>query len=128
MLSYYCGAHEDVLRGPPHVAIRMLVAPVLVASTVCCSGRALRCSRSTRHTGRSSGCTRRALSSGLAPFGLDLLTRVPVLLHALRRSAAVRVVATTLSVVAGAGLAVLTLPAADHLQDNVTLHAVVDGD
>jgi len=25
--------HESVLRGPPHIAIRMLVAPVLVAST-----------------------------------------------------------------------------------------------
>ncbi|HKC22506.1 MAG TPA: hypothetical protein VKB64_08350 [Gaiellaceae bacterium] len=33
MVSYYRGAHEDVLRGPPHVATRMLVAPVLVAST-----------------------------------------------------------------------------------------------
>ncbi|HKC22548.1 MAG TPA: hypothetical protein VKB64_08565 [Gaiellaceae bacterium] len=51
-----------------------------------------------------------------------------LLLHARRRPAAVRVVATTLSVVAGAGLAVLTLPAADHLQDNVTLHAGFDGD
>jgi hypothetical protein len=34
MVSYYRGTQEYVLRGPPHVAIRMLVAPVLVASTV----------------------------------------------------------------------------------------------
>jgi hypothetical protein len=33
-----------------------------------------------------------------------------------------------LSVVAGVGLAVLTLPAADHLQDNVTVHAGFDSD
>jgi hypothetical protein len=52
---------------------------------------------------------------------------VPALVQAARRKpAAVRVVAATLSVVAGVGLAVLTLPAADHLQDNVSIHFGVD--
>jgi len=40
---------------------------------------------------------------------------------------AVRVVAATLSVVAGVGLAVLTLPAADHLHDTVEGQIGVDG-
>lgn len=34
MVSYYRRADEYVLRGPPHVVLRVLVAPVLVASTV----------------------------------------------------------------------------------------------
>jgi len=34
MTHYYRRAEEYVRRGPPHVVLRMLVAPVLVASTV----------------------------------------------------------------------------------------------
>ena len=33
MVRYYTGSEEYVLRGPPHLAIRLVVAPVLVAST-----------------------------------------------------------------------------------------------
>src|SRR6188508_585347 len=32
-LSYYRGGEEYVKRGPPHVVLRMLVAPVLMLST-----------------------------------------------------------------------------------------------
>jgi hypothetical protein len=34
MLRYYLRGEEYVRRGPPHVALRVLVAPVIVASTV----------------------------------------------------------------------------------------------
>jgi hypothetical protein len=34
MLRYYQRSEEYVLRGPPHIALRMLVAPVLVLSTL----------------------------------------------------------------------------------------------
>src|SRR5438309_7021300 len=34
MLRYYLRAEEYVRRGPPHVVLRMLVAPVVVASTI----------------------------------------------------------------------------------------------
>src|SRR6476661_4500240 len=34
MLRYYQRGEEYVLRGPPHIALRMLVAPVLVLSTL----------------------------------------------------------------------------------------------
>ena len=33
MVRYYRGAEEYVLRGPPHVVLRVLVAPLLVAAT-----------------------------------------------------------------------------------------------
>src|SRR4051812_32853848 len=38
MARYYFGAEEYVRRGPPHVALRVLVAPVVVVSTVCLLG------------------------------------------------------------------------------------------
>src|SRR5256714_14342262 len=34
MLRYYLRGEEYVLRGPPHTAVRVLVAPVTVVSTV----------------------------------------------------------------------------------------------
>ena len=34
MLRYYLGADEYVRRGPPHVFLRTIVAPVVVASTI----------------------------------------------------------------------------------------------
>jgi len=34
MLRYYLGADEYVRRGPPHLLLRAIVAPVLVASTI----------------------------------------------------------------------------------------------
>jgi hypothetical protein len=128
LVRYYRGAHEYVLRGPPHVAIRMLVAPVLVASTVVLFGTGVALLALDQTHGTVVGLHKASFVVWAGAFGLHLLTRVPVLLQALRRPAAVRLVAATLSVVAGVGLAVLTLPAADHLQDNVTVHAGFDSD
>src|SRR5258707_9332388 len=34
MVRYYLGREEYVRRGPPHVVLRALVAPVVVASTI----------------------------------------------------------------------------------------------
>lgn len=128
MVSYYRGTREYVLRGPPHVAIRMLVAPVLVASTLVLFGTGVALLALDQTQGTLVGLHKASFVVWAGAFGLHLLTRVPMLLRALRRPAAVRLVAATLSVAAGAALAVLTLPAADHLQDNVTVYAGFDAD
>jgi hypothetical protein len=64
MLSYYRGTEEYVERGPPHVAIRMLVAPVLAASTAVLFGTGIALLALDQTQGWSSGCTRRASSFG----------------------------------------------------------------
>jgi hypothetical protein len=64
-------------------------------------------------------------------FGLHLLTRTPALWHGLRRTASgrsLRIVAATVSVLAGIGLATATLPAIDHLQDGVSAPVSFDAD
>jgi hypothetical protein len=128
MVSYYRGSEEYVLRGPPHVAIRTVVAPVLVASTLVLFGTGIALLVLDQTHGTVVGLHKASFVVWAAAFGLHLLTRVPALVNALRRwPGAVRVVAATVSVVAGVGLAVLTLPAADQLQDNVTVYAGFDG-
>ena len=127
MLSYYRGAQEYVLRGPPHVAIRMLVAPVLVASTVVLFGTGVALLALDQTQGTLVGLHKASFVVWAGAFGLHLLTRVPALVGAVRsRPATVRVAAATLSVVAGVAVAMSTLPAADHLQDNVSGHFGVD--
>jgi hypothetical protein len=129
MVSYYRGTQEYVLRGPPPVAIRMLIAPVLVASTVVLFGTGIALLALDQTQGTVVGLHKASFVVWAGAFGLHLLTRVPALVRAVRvRPAAVRVFAATVSVVAGAGLAVLTLPAADHLQDSVTVYAGFDAD
>ena len=127
MLSYYRGTQEYVLRGPPHIGIRLLVAPALVASTLVLFGTGVALLALDQTHGTLVGLHKASFVVWAGAFGLHLLTRVPALLRALRRPAAARVVAATLALVAGVGLAVLTLPAADQLQDNVTVYAGFDG-
>jgi hypothetical protein len=128
MTSYYRGTQEYVLRGPPHIAIRLLVAPALVASTVVLFGTGVALLALDQTHGTLVGLHKASFVVWAGAFGLHLLTRVPALVQAVRvRPGAARLVAATLSVAAGVGLAVLTLPAADHLQDNVTVYAGFDG-
>ena len=127
MLSYYRGTQEYVLRGPPHVAVRLLVAPALVASTVVLFGTGVALLVLDQTHGTLVGLHKASFVVWAGAFGLHVLTRVPALVRGVRvRPAAVRVAVATLSVFAGVALAVLTLPAADHLQDNVTVYAGFD--
>ena len=129
MLHYYAGREEYVLRGPPQVAIRLLVAPVLVASTVLlfATGVALLALDETH--GTLVGLHKATFLVWAGALGLHLLTRVGLLWRALRRrgpALTLRLAAAMLSVAAGAVLATATLPAIDHLQDNVARHVGFD--
>ncbi|HEY3463461.1 MAG TPA: hypothetical protein VGK62_08465 [Gaiellaceae bacterium] len=65
MASYYLGREEYVRRGPPAFQLRMIVAPVVIASTLALFGTGiyLLAVHEVQGTPRS-GCTRRASSSG----------------------------------------------------------------
>jgi hypothetical protein len=129
MVRYYAGSEEYVLRGPPQLAIRLVVAPVLVASTVVLFGTGVALLALDQTQGTLVGLHKASFVVWAGAFGLHVLTRVPVLWRALRQRVpgiSLRLVAASLSLVAGLAVATLTLPAMDHLQDNVSGHVGFD--
>jgi len=116
-------------RGPPPLVLRALVAPVIVLSTlvVFATGVALLALGQTH--GTIVGLHKASFIVWLPATGLHVLTRLQRLLPALRRrlsGTASRVALTGAAVLAGMALAVLTLPAADHLQDQLSAFVGID--
>jgi hypothetical protein len=131
MLSYYRGSEEYVRRGPPHVVLRMLVAPLLVASTIVLLGTGVALLVLNQTEGTLVGLHKASFVVWAGAFGLHVLTRTAALWQALGSrlpGRSLRVVAATVSVIAGVGLATATLPAIDHLQDGVSAPVGFDGD
>jgi hypothetical protein len=129
MLRYYLGAEEYVMRGPPHLVLRAVVAPVLVASTVVlfASGIAL-LGLDERH-GTIVGLHKASFVVWFGAMSLHVLTRTPGLVRSLGRrrpGLALRVGLASASLLAGAVLAAATLPAAERLQDGVSAYVGVD--
>jgi hypothetical protein len=129
MLRYYLRGEEYVRRGPPHVASRVLVAPVIVASTVVLLATSVALLALDRTHGAIVGLHKASFLVWLGAASLHVLTRVVNLPSILRRrlpGRAHRLGLVGASVVAGLLLATLTLPAADHLQDNLSGSVGVD--
>ena len=129
MLRYYLRGEEYVLRGPPHTAVRVLVAPVTVVSTVAllATGIALLAIHQTH--GAVVGLHKASFVVWLGAMSVHVLTRMFRLLPALRQrfaGTALRLALVGASLVAGLALGGLTLPAADHLQDDVSGSVGVD--
>jgi hypothetical protein len=128
MLRYYLRAEEYVRRGPPHVVLRVLVAPVVVASTIVVFATGVALLALDRTQGTLVGLHKASFVVWLGAMSLHVLTRVPTLLRALRRPGlAARVVVAGTVVAAGLVVAMLTLPAADRLQDATSVHIGFDG-
>ena len=129
MLRYYLRAEEYVRRGPPHVVLRMLVAPVVVASTVVVFATGVALLALDRTQGPIVGLHKASFVVWVVAVGLHVLTRAPTLLRALgRRVPGLALRASLVGSVLAAGLvlATLTLPAADHLQDATSAHVGID--
>lgn len=129
MLRYYLRGEEYVRLGPPHVALRLIVAPVIVVSTIVllATGVALLALDETQ--GAIVGLHKASFVVWLGATSLHVLTRVVNLLPILRRSPAgmpLRLGLVGASPVAGLLLTTLTLPAADHLQDTLSGSVSVD--
>ena len=121
MARYYRGAEEYVLRGPPHIALRVVVAPVLVASTIVLFGTGVALLALNQTHGTLVGLHKASFVVWVGAFALHVLVRLPALVRALRRRLpAITATAAAASLVVGIGVATLTLPAVDRLQDNVT--------
>jgi hypothetical protein len=131
LLRYYRGSEEYVLRGPPHVLLRMIVAPVLVGSTILLFGTGIWLLAVDQTHGMLVGLHKASFLVWVGAFGLHVLSRLLPALRAVRQRVpglTSRVGLAGLSLVVGVMLATVTSPAVDHLQDNVSGHVGLDSD
>ena len=129
MLRYYRRGEEYVRRGPPHVALRVFVAPLTVLSTLVLFGTGVALLVVDQTHGTLVGLHKASFFVWLGATGVHVLAHVIELPSALRARApglAVRVGLVGTVVAAGALLATVTLPGADRLQDQTTAHIGLD--
>ena len=127
MLRYYLGADEYVRRGPPHLLLRAIVAPVLVASTIVLFGSGV--GLLGQREGALVGLHKASFLVWFGATTVHVLTRVLRLPRAIRLplpGLALRLCTVGASLVTGLALATVSLPAVDHLQDSVSAHIGVD--
>jgi len=123
MARYYLHGAEYVRRGPPQLVLRVVVAPIAVASTMVlfATGVALLAIDETH--GTLVGLHKASFVVWLGAMAVHVLTRLPQLLAALPRRApgvVLRYGLAAAALASGLVVAMLTLPAADRLQDNMT--------
>jgi hypothetical protein len=127
-LRYYRNGEEYVRRGPPHVALRAVIAPVLVLSTLVLftTGLALLVLGQTH--GTVVGLHKASFLVWFGATGIHVLAHAPKLPRLLRRipGASMRVALVASAVLVGAVLATATLPAADQLQDRASAPVGLD--
>jgi hypothetical protein len=129
MARYYLRGEEYVRRGPPHLLLRMLVAPVLLLSTVVVFGTGVALLALDQTHGTLVGLHKAGFVVWIGAFALHVLAhllRLPRLWRLPVPGAALRLGVVTLAVVAGVTLATETLPAADRLQDHAAAHVGFD--
>lgn len=128
MLRYYLRAEEYVRRGPPHAVLRMLVAPVVVASTVFLFGTGVALLALDQTRGQVAQLHKASFIVWVGAMSIHVLTRLTQLPAAWRRlpGRGLRIALVAGTLAAGLALAVAVLPAVDHLQDRITEHARFD--
>lgn len=129
MLRYYRRGEEYVRRGPPHVFLRVLVAPALLLSTLVLFSTGVALLVLGQTEGTVVGLHKASFIVWIGAAGLHVLAhalKLPDVLRAKIPGVALRVSLVTGAVLSGALLAVATLPAADQLQDQATGHVGFD--
>ncbi len=135
MTRYYRGSAEYVRRGPPAALIRLIVAPVLVLSTISLFATGI-AAAALGQRGLLLGLHKLSFIVWVGAMSIHVLTRalrLPRLLAAdwWRRDPSggrrARQLLLTGTLVAGLGAAFLTLPVVDHWQDRGTEVVGIDG-
>ena len=129
LTRYYLGGAEYVVRGPPHIVLRALVAPVVVASTILVFGSGVALLALDERHGTLVGLHKASFVVWFGAMSLHVLARAPRLFRALGERVpglALRIGLAGSAFLAGAVLATATLPAAERLQDGVSAYFGVD--
>lgn len=129
MLSYYLGRAEYVEAGPPNVALRVVIGPVIMASTVLLLATGVALLALNRTAGTLVLLHQASFVVWLGATGIHVLAHIAKLGRALtQRSPGVlgRGALVGATVLASGALAVATLPAADHLQDHMSAQVGFD--
>lgn len=130
MVRYYLSGEEYLLRGPPHIALRVLVGPAVVVSTVFLFGTGVALLAVDETHGTLVGLHKASFVVWLGATAIHVLAHLVELPRAarLRVPGLMRRLALVgASLAVGGVVAVGTLPAADRLQDHAT-HLVGLGD
>jgi hypothetical protein len=125
MLRYYRRGEDYVRRGPPHLALRLLVGPVLALSSILVLGTGVALLVVDETHGTLVGLHKASFIVWAGAFGIHVLAHivnVPRVMRARIPGVALRAALVAVTLIAGAGLAVATLPGADRLQDQATSH------
>lgn len=128
-LRYYRNGEDYVRRGPPHLALRAVVAPVIVVSTLVLFGTGVALLVLGQTHGTVVGLHKASFLVWVGATGLHVLAHISKLPHLLRAripGTSMRVALVASAVLAGAVLATATLPGADHLQDHASAHIGFD--
>jgi hypothetical protein len=129
MVRFYRQGEEYVERGPPHVVLRMLVAPVIIVSTVVLFATGVALLVLGQTSGTIVGLHKASFVVWVSATGLHVLAHVlklPQLLRARIPGVGLRIALVAGALLSGSVLATATLPAADQLQDNASSHIGLD--
>ena len=129
MARYYLRGEEYILRGPPHLMLRALIAPIVVVSTIVLFATGVLLVVEGQTEGSLVGLHKASFIVWLPATAIHVLARLPRLARALRGRFAgrgARLALVGASICAGFALATLTLPAVDQLQDEVSAYVGID--
>ena len=129
MARYYLGKEEYVLRGPPAFPLRVVVAPVVVASTLVLFGTGIYLLAVNETQGTAVGLHKASFAVWFVSTSVHVLARLVRMLEALRArypGAPLRVGVVAVTIVAGGAVATMTLPGAEHLQDRMSAQVGFD--
>jgi hypothetical protein len=129
MFRYYLRGEDFVLRGPPHLVSRALVAPAVVLSTLVLFGTGIALLALHERHGTLVGLHKASFIVWFAATGIHVLAHAPRLLRSMIQKvpgARTRLAVVSVAALAGVVLATATLPAADRLQDRASAVAGVD--
>lgn len=129
MARYYLGKEEYVRRGPPAFPLRVVVAPVVVASTLVLFGTGIYLLAVNETQGTAVGLHKASFVVWFVATSIHVLARLVRMSDALRaryRGLGLRLGLVAVTLVAATAVAATTLPGAEHLQDRMSSQVGVD--
>jgi hypothetical protein len=129
MTRYYLGREEYVRRGPPAFPLRVIVAPVVVASTIVVFGTGIYLLVTHEVQGTAVGLHKASFVVWFVSTSIHVLARLVPMTAALRARYPglwIRLGLSAATLVAGTAVATATLSGAEGLQDRMSARIGLD--